>query len=333
MTTRPFVGKKLQAAVVGLGKMGMLHASILHTLPQVQLVAFCDKSLLMRRLAKQTLKSTKVTDDLGKLSNLGLDIIYVTTPIPSHYPILKEIFKDNIAPNVFVEKTLSSSYAQSQELDALAKAKGTHMVGYMKRFSVTFKKAKALLTQEKIGKLVSFDAYAYSSDFADVKEGSAAPNARGGVLEDLGSHVADLALWFFGNLEVSEVNVHSDANSNITFQVNGIDNLKGSFDVSWIKPNYRMPEFGLKITGTRGIMTVTDTDLTVKSTATQPEKWFRQNLNDNVDFLLGDPEYYREDKHFINCVFQKTKPESTFETAAKVDKLLSEVQHKAGQHA
>jgi predicted dehydrogenase len=330
---RQFVGKKMQVGVVGLGKMGMLHASILHTLPQVQLVAFCDKSRLMRRLAKQTLKSTIVTDDIGKLSTLGLDVVYVTTPIPSHYPILKEILTTNIAPNVFVEKTLSASYAQSQELETLAKTKGVNMVGYMKRFSVTFKKAKTLLTQEKIGKLVSFDAYAYSSDFADVKEGSGTPNARGGVLEDLGSHVADLALWFFGELRVTQVNGASDPNSTINFQVNGPGGLEGSFDVSWVKPNYRMPEFGLKITGTQGIMTVTDTDLTVKSTTTQHEKWFRQNLNDNVDFLLGDPEYYREDKHFINCIFQKTKPDSTFETAAKVDKLLSEVQKTAGKHA
>ena len=37
------------------------------------------------------------------------------------------------------------------------------MVGYMKRFSVTFKRARELLNQEILGTLLSFEAYAYSS--------------------------------------------------------------------------------------------------------------------------------------------------------------------------
>ncbi len=86
-------------------------------------------------------------------------------------------------------------------------SKGHTMVGYMKRFSVTFRKAKELLDQGVLGSVISFDAYAYSSDFFGVQRDSVS-GARGGVLEDLGSHVSDLALWFFGDL-LSSVKVSS----------------------------------------------------------------------------------------------------------------------------
>jgi predicted dehydrogenase len=46
------VNKKLKVGVVGLGKMGLLHASLLSVMPNVQLAALCDKSWLMRKLAK-----------------------------------------------------------------------------------------------------------------------------------------------------------------------------------------------------------------------------------------------------------------------------------------
>src|SRR3990170_4778275 len=135
--------RKFKVGVVGLGKMGLLHASLLNVMPNVQLVALCDKSWLIRKLAKSTLDEPLVTDKLSDMSDLGLDAVYVTTPIPSHYYVVKEVFENNIARNLFVEKPLASSSAQSEELCNLSQnSNGVGMVGYMKRFSVTFGKAK-----------------------------------------------------------------------------------------------------------------------------------------------------------------------------------------------
>jgi predicted dehydrogenase len=153
------VDKKLKVGVIGLGKMGLLHASILSVMPTVQLSALCDKSWTMRKFAKSVLKGPLITDKLDELLNLNLDVLYVTTPIPAHYSIVKQIYTENLARNVFVEKTLSSNHAQSEELCTLAsKSKGHTMVGYMKRFSVTFRKAKELLNQGTVGSIVSFES-------------------------------------------------------------------------------------------------------------------------------------------------------------------------------
>ena len=83
--------RKLRVAVVGLGKMGLLHASLLNTLPDTQIVALCDKSTLMNIVFKKVFskKDIAVVNDLEKLSGMDLDAVYVTTPISSHYPIIK----------------------------------------------------------------------------------------------------------------------------------------------------------------------------------------------------------------------------------------------------
>ena len=33
-----------------------------------------------------------------------------------------------------------------------------------------------------------------------------------------------------------------------------------------------------------------------------PKHWYRPDMDDNVGYLLGGPEYYREDKHFLDPV-------------------------------
>jgi predicted dehydrogenase len=325
--------KQLKVGVIGLGKMGIMHACLLNIFPNVKVSALCDKSRLMRTIAKRTLKGALVTGTLDNFVDLNLDAIYVLTPIPSHYPIIKEIHVKDLARNVFVEKTLSSSYSQSEELYTLSQNHtGVNMVGYMKRFGVTFNQAKTLLDKQVLGELVSFDAYAFSSDFADVPEGSTISKARGGVLEDLGSHVADLAIWFFGDLNVTSAKVNSriapDSEDAVGFRVAGSNDLQGKFEVSWCKGGYRMPEFGLSIRGKNGTLKVNDDEVKLELSPAQPKRWYRQDLDDSVGFLLGSPEYYREDKHFIDSVFSGEDTLSDFKGALKVDYLLEQVRRK-----
>ena len=165
--------KKTKVAVVGLGKMGIMHACLLNTFPNVEVSALCDKSRLMRIIAKRAFQGAFVTDSLDKFDGLSLDAIFVLTPIPSHYPILKQILVKDLARNVFVEKTLTSSYSKSEELCSWSQNHAdVNMVGYMKRFGVTFNQARTLLGKQVLGDLISFDAYGFSSDFAEVPEGS-----------------------------------------------------------------------------------------------------------------------------------------------------------------
>jgi predicted dehydrogenase len=238
-----------------------------------------------------------------------------------------------MAHNIFVEKTLEASFDKAEELCRLSQSLGgVNMVGYMKRFAVTFRKAKELLDQAHMGELSSFSAYAYSSDFAGIVKSSKASVGRGGVLEDLGAHVIDLALWFFGDLQVDSAKLESlnvlGSEDSACFSVRNSDGLEGRFDISWCRKECRMPESGIIIRGTKGIMTVNDDTVKLELDDVESRRWYRHDLNDNVGFLLGAPEYYRENECFIESVLNGRNAEPSFYSASKVDYVIDQIKNK-----
>lgn len=311
-----------------MGKMGLLHASILNAMPGVRVAAIYDKNPRMTEFAQKALPDISVTDNFEKFSHLILDAVYVTTPIPTHFSVLKAMYTMGISKNLFVEKTLASNYDQAAQLCKEAKAVGgVSMVGYMNRFARTFQKAKSLLQRGAIGTVSSFTAYAYSSDFMGTR-GRSVP-ARGGATRDLGSHVIDLSLWFFGDLELeatrAEASAHESDENSTSFAVRGLNGLIGEIDISWAKEGYRLPEFGLGIDGSRGAITVNGDTVKLTKTATDSVIWRKHDMDDTVPFFLGASEYYREDEHFIRSILESRVAEPDFTTASKVDYLIDRI--------
>jgi predicted dehydrogenase len=319
--------EKLRVAVVGLGKMGLLHVGILASMPEVQLVAVCDQSKLVTKMAKKIFKEkVAVVKEARLLVDLNLDAVYITTPIPSHFHVVKSIFNSGITRNIFTEKTLAEHLDESEQISLIARnAGGVTMVGYQKRFGVTFNKAYELLKEDVIGSLLSFKAYAYSSDFVGIEQDQTnkLSGSRGGVLRDLGSHAISLALWYFGEITVvhdkSSINNACSQSTGFTAQAS---NVEGCIEASWCKKGYRMPDTGVIAEGSKGRLFVNDDKVEVQFKDGSIKRWFRQNLDDSVDFVLWSPEYYREDHHFINCILNKEKPCPDFFEASKVDKII-----------
>jgi predicted dehydrogenase len=320
--------KRLRCAVIGLGKMGLVHTGILNVLPETEVVAVCEKGGLIRKFARKILRKIEVVDDAEKLCEFNLDAVYVTTPIPTHFPVAKTVLTKRIAPNLFVEKTLAQTYEESMQLTKLAeRLSNVNMVGYLRRFYVTFKKAKDLLNKGTLGAVTSFEAYAYSSDFCEVEKGSKASISRGGVLKDLGCHAVDLALWFFDKLKVDQVEQFQNGDhisDSLKFKVNN-NELEGDFSISWRMFDYRLPEVGFLIRGSLGELIVNDNQVKLKITSEKPVIWHRHDLDDSVPFLLGLPEYYREDYHFVESIINSKRAEPNFSQASEVDKIISEV--------
>ncbi|MCW4000697.1 MAG: Gfo/Idh/MocA family oxidoreductase [Candidatus Bathyarchaeota archaeon] len=325
---------RLKIAIVGLGKMGLLHASLLSTLPETQIVAVCDKSALMNMVFKKVFskKDIKVLNNTDKLSGLDLDAVYVTTPISSHYPIIKELLTTQITRNIFVEKTLASNYDQSKELCELAKKNGSlTMVGYMKRYSAVFGKAKQLLREGKLGEPQSFKSYAFSSDFLGLTKESQTSAARGGAIKDIGCHIIDLTLWLLGDFKVTGIlscTKSGEAETSVSFNVLNPDGVPGQFDISQCVPNYRLPEFGCSIKGPKGAIDVNDDRVFLTLKDGTKQSWYRQNLDDSVQFALGETEYFRENQEYINALKMGRGAEPPFESASKVDYIIGEVKRE-----
>ena len=328
--------KTLKVGVAGMGKMGLLHCGILNVLPGVELAGVCEPVQLTRRILKKVLRKVPVVEDVSEMSRLDLDALFITTPTRTHYAVAKTVLEGDIARNLFVEKPLSSSYAESSDLCDLIGRKGVGMVGYVRRFMVTFMKAKEFLEQGAIGQPRSFSVKMCSSDFFDIHD-PAVSIARGGVLKDIGCYPIDLIHWYFGEFNIDSASTESltgpGAVDTVRFKVRGNGSVpSGEVFVSWCAEGYRMPEMEFSIFGSRGSLLVND-DYVRLDVDEKVSTLYRLNLDDNnVAFMLGGPEYYREDECFVRTIEQQLIGLPSFDSAAKVEFVIEEVEKKATKH-
>ena len=318
----------LTVGIVGLGKMGFLHASLLSTLPGVEVRAVCEPQGSVRRFGGKMLPAIRFVRTVGELKGLDLDAVYVTTPPQSHAAVVRTVLGGGIAAHLFVEKPLAGSAREGEEMVALARAHGgVTMVGYQKRFAVTFRKARDLLRDGAVGEVRSADAYAYSSDFAQAGAHHPQARARGGVLRDLGCHAVDLLLWFFGDVdEVSRAAEGAAETGGILAALTTTSGLSCTLSVSASRAEYRLPEVGMTVTGSRGRLSVNGDRVEVEPQGGGRVVWHRHGLHDHVAFLLAEPEYHREDEHFIQAICSRGRASPDVEDGARVEAVIDRME-------
>ncbi|MCK4825924.1 Gfo/Idh/MocA family oxidoreductase, partial [bacterium] len=75
----------MKVAVIGIGKMGMLHAGIMNGLKDVELCAISDTSNFLLGAAKSLKKTLAVFDDYKKMLDNGKpDAVVIATPVFLH---------------------------------------------------------------------------------------------------------------------------------------------------------------------------------------------------------------------------------------------------------
>lgn len=334
----------LKIGIVGLGKMGLLHSSILNATPGVQVVALCEKSRLIRRFASHAFRHIEVVGQVSQLAPFSLDGVFVTTPPSSHLPVVREICAKNLAPAIFVEKPLASSFEEALELcDLATKHGGANVVGYHKRFSLVFQHAAKIIQDGILGEIKNFGGHAYSSDFVGAENSPDRSWSRGGVLRDLGCHIIDTALWVIGGLKtmsespgLSDPDFLQTSKSFTTVKPSALEvgfslatprGVVGHFEVSSIKEEYRLPQIKLFVEGTKGAMSVDDDRLQLYGNL--KGSWYRHDFHDQAHFLLGDPEYSREDKSFIDSMVSGSSGVPDFRSGARIEEIIDQIQGKA----
>jgi len=325
----------MNVAVIGLGKMGILHSGILNALPDVQVKAICESDGFVVRAAKSILPKTIALYDnhTQMVENEQLDAVFVTTPIDSHVPLVEDLSSADVNLSLFVEKPLGASEEQSRAAcQAVAKLRGVHMVGFQKRFSPIYQKAHEFIHSGILGDLFFFRAHSFSSDVLREGRSWRFRKETGGVLLDLAPHLLDLLSWFFGApIPVAAVKrrVYSNEVDDYVHTVMSFESgLKGSADLCWSMRNLRLPETAIEVHGRNGMLSVTDDFLSVqlekkgKVGLRTAQVWYKQSFNTSVPFLLADSEYTREDEAFLKSVRTRALPEINFFEAAKVNTLI-----------
>jgi predicted dehydrogenase len=165
----------------------------------------------------------------------------------------------------------------------------------------------------------------------------------GGVLLDLGSHMVDLLLWYFGPIETI---VESDLKSIYSNEVEDSacallkfsSGVEGEIDTSWSIPGYRLPELNIEVTGSNGTLRVNedfiklDLNHSISPYNDSKIKIYKQSLNTGVPVDLGGPEYTKEDMHMVECVRGKRQTLVNAYEAARTQSVIEAI-YDAGKGA
>src|SRR5512136_895222 len=127
----------LRGGIVGLGRMGLTHFSILNNHPDVKWAAVCDSSNFVLKTLGHHLGVETFTDFEKMLATMNLDFVVVATPTAMHAEVAECAIANDA--NVFVEKPLALNPEQSGRLAELVRGKNlVHQVGYAMRFHEIF---------------------------------------------------------------------------------------------------------------------------------------------------------------------------------------------------
>ncbi len=339
---------RLKVAVIGLGKMGVLHSVIISALPGARIVAVCDTQRLISSMAGKLVHGLRCYHDyVEMIEKEGPDALFIATPIHTHAAVISDVLNRHPI-SVFVEKPLAGNAEDAQALAKLiSNYRVTNMVGFQKRFNSTFRRGKALLDSRVLGQVLFYKGSAFSSDIFRAAKGWRFAKESGGALLELGCHLVDLAIWYFGEpieAEGAQTSLYSSEVDDYTHATFSHSNgVVGHIDVSWSVRGYRLPETSLEIHGSDGRMVVTDDY--IKLSIDKPIEGillgrelspgdhilYRQSLEDSPPFLYGDPEYSFEDEAFVRAVGTLKPCEPSFEVAAAVNRVIDLVRQNAAR--
>ncbi len=130
------------------------------------------------------------------------DAALVCTPDTAKIQILQYLLSNK--KHVLVEKPLlGSSVAELEDLAQLARvSKTTCYTAYNHRFEPHFVRMKKVLEEEVLGRVYTVRLF-YGNGTARLVRNSVWRDQKSGVLTDLGSHLLDTFLFWFGQPEVS----------------------------------------------------------------------------------------------------------------------------------
>ena len=187
----------VQLALVGLGRMGSVHARALVGLDSIEVVAVADPSADARAAAALLFPTARLlAEPADAFSTRGVEACLLATPTPLHSTQVGAALAGGL--HVLCEKPLSLDPAESLELDHAATRAGRILqLGFWRRYAPPWRAAKDALEQDRIGaplylRLAQWDADPPPASFCD-------PLVSGGLAIDCGVHEYDLAEWLSGH--------------------------------------------------------------------------------------------------------------------------------------
>jgi predicted dehydrogenase len=205
----------LKVGIIGCGKMADQHAVQIQRIPTAEIMGVCDSEPLMaRQMAERFHVEKYFTNVQEMLDAVTLDVVHITTPPASHYPLAKVCL--DAGCNVYVEKPFTLNTPEAENLIRLAEQKGLKITaGHNAQFTHAMVRMRELIKSGYLGgKPVHMEShYCYSfgdESYAKALLGDSEHWVRklpGSLLQNIISHgISKIAEFLSGDNVV--VNAH-----------------------------------------------------------------------------------------------------------------------------
>ncbi len=141
----------LKVAIVGCGKIADSHASQIQRIKECEIVGVCDREPLMARQLSERFPVKRYFGDLeALLREARPEVVHITTPPQSHFPIAKLCLESGC--HVYVEKPFTVDEAEARELIALANERRLKLTaGHDDQFTHAARRMRALIEGGYLG--------------------------------------------------------------------------------------------------------------------------------------------------------------------------------------
>jgi len=191
----------VRVGLIGFGLAGQaFHAPVIRGVAGMELACVLERHTNNAKTKYPEVRIARTLDEM--LADKSLGLIVVATPNDTHFSYTKTCLE--AGRDVVVDKPLTPTLAEAEELVSIAKKHGRLITVYQdRRWDGAFLTVKKLVQSGALGKVaeyeVRFDRFRLDAKPGAWREQSDFPAA--GVLWDLGPHLIDGALVLFGQPE------------------------------------------------------------------------------------------------------------------------------------
>ena len=324
-------GKKI--IMVGLGKMGIMHSSVLSTIPDAHIVAIVDQDASLGQTAISMGIEAKFYPSLSKaLTKHKPDAVFICTPTFAHKEIIDVCLQSKIP--FFVEKPVYVKYSD------WGKNYPGSAAGYFWIYKREVEYTKKLIEQKLIGEIKSYSINLRHSEVFGPKKGWLFKKnlSGGGVLANPGPHAFSLVQYLFGRGKVQAAKLDyiykNEVEDMAEVQLTHTSGMVGKLSANWSAPGHPVMSIEYTIYGSKGTIQFRDKKLTIKAgKKNQVIPYYAIPFNHSVYNLnpkSGGEAYYVEDQLFtLSLSKSNVKNINDMKFARDVEQMIGEAYAKA----
>jgi predicted dehydrogenase len=333
---------KLRIAVVGLGKMGLSHFSLVNAHPLTETVVCDAAGYLVDALGRYV--SNRIHKDFDRMleEEKGLHAVVIATPSRLHAGMVRKALDRGL--HVFCEKPFCLDPADSLTLAERADAEGrVNQVGYHYRYVSAFQEMKRVIDAGALGRITYAHAEAYGPVVLRPKRTTwrTSKAEGGGCLYDYAAHPINLLEWFFGRPQsVTGVVLSSifsaDTDDEVYATFGYAGGVSAQLSVNWSDESHRKMSTAVTVLGTNGRLYADRQECRLflreahEALPSYGQGWnvrYTTDLTRQSWFYLRGEEYSNQVDDFIRAAATGAKREvvNDFRSAALTDETAARI--------